>query len=466
MIKDLVTIYITNYNYEKYIERAINSCLVQTYKKIEIIIYDDGSRDKSRNIINKYSSHPKITSIYQRTIGLVKTCNKALYSCQGEFIIRLDADDWLDENAISIMIEKLKKNPEANFIFPDYYEVDQHGLISKLIRRHDFKNVSLKDQFAHGACTLFRVKALKKIGGYDETFSCQDGVNIWLKFLKKNKPLNVNLPLFFYRKHSSSLTTNYKKIAKNRNEILKVKTKKIKKNIIGIIFVRGKKFDKYTNNFEKIGKKNLIELALIRLERVKKISKIILCSPDTNSKSFIKKNKLKKTIFIERPVNLANSNVSIFNSIKLCIDKYENKFKKKVDHLIISKVITPFLEHTHLENAINTCEIFDLDAVIGIRPREEIFFRHNGRTLSPLRHKDSNYDKDANVKILIEAQQIYSEAGNFLVIKKNKIKKIDNMKTLKIGHEILGELSSFVIKNNFDLKLARLIFRNKKMLEK
>ncbi len=464
MIQNLVTIYITNYNYEKYIDRAINSCINQTYKNIEIIIYDDGSKDNSKKIISKYSSHPKITSIYQKTIGLVKTCNKALYSCKGEFIVRLDADDWFDENAISIMVEKLKKNPDSNFIFPDYYEVDQHGLISKLIRRHDFKNVSLKDQFAHGACTLFRVSSLKKVGGYDETFTCQDGVNIWLKFLKKNNPLNINLPLFFYRKHSSSLTTNYEKIAENRNKILKANTKKNKKNVVGIVFIRGKKFDKYTNNFEKIGKKNLIELTLLRLERVKKISKVILCSPDLSSKNIIKKNNLKKTIFIERDANLANSNVSIYDSIKLCINKYENKFKKKIDNLIISKVVTPFLDHMHLENAMNTCEIFNLDAVIGIRPRDEVLFRHNGKTLSPLRYNDSIYDKDTNVKILIEAQQIYSEAGNFLVIKKNKIKEIDNLKKLRIGHEILSEISSFEIKNDFDLKLAKLISKNKKLL--
>ena len=465
MIKDLVTIYITNFNYEKYIERAINSCINQTYKNIEIIIYDDGSSDNSKKIISKYSSHPKITSIYQRTIGLVKTCNKALYSCKGEFIVRLDADDWFDENAILIMVEKLKKNPKSNFIFPDYYEVDQHGLISKLIRRHDFKNVKLKDQFAHGACTLFRVNSLKKVGGYDETFTCQDGVNIWLKFLNKNKPLNINLPLFYYRKHTSSLTTNYKKIASNRNMILKAKTEKIKKNTIGIVFIRGKKFDEYTNNYEKIGNKNLIELTLMRLERVKQIKKIILCSPDISSKNIIKKNNLKKTIFIERPVKLANSNVSLYDSIKLCINQYEKKYKNKIDSIIISKVITPFLEHTHIENAINTCEIFELDAVVGIRPRDEVLFRHNGKTLSPLRHHDSNYDKDSNIKILIEAQQIYSEAGNFLVIKKNKTQEIDNMKKLRIGHEILGELSSFEIKNNFDLKLARLIFKNKKTLD-
>ena len=119
----------------------------------------------------------------------------------------------------------------------------------------------------------------------------------------------------------------------------------------------------------------------------------------------------------------------------------------------------------HLENAMNTCEIFNLDAVIGIRPIDDVLFRHNGKTLSPLRYNDSIYDKDTNVKILIEAQQIYSEAGNFLVIKKNKIKEIDNLKKLKIGHEILGEISSFEIKNNFDLKLAKLISKNKKLLD-
>ena len=60
----LITIYITNHNYGKYIEKSINSVLNQTYKNFEIIIIDDGSTDNSRKIIEKFSKKKKIKIIY------------------------------------------------------------------------------------------------------------------------------------------------------------------------------------------------------------------------------------------------------------------------------------------------------------------------------------------------------------------------------------------------------------------
>ena len=59
---------------------------------------------------------------------------------------------------------------------------------------------------AHGACTLFKIETLKKIGGYDEEFNCQDGYDVWLKIINNFKISNINKPLFYYRQHSSSLT--------------------------------------------------------------------------------------------------------------------------------------------------------------------------------------------------------------------------------------------------------------------
>ena len=59
---------------------------------------------------------------------------------------------------------------------------------------------------AHGACTMFKTSVLKKIGGYDESFSCQDGYDIWLKIINNYQISNINNPLFFYRQHSLSLT--------------------------------------------------------------------------------------------------------------------------------------------------------------------------------------------------------------------------------------------------------------------
>ena len=64
----------------------------------------------------------------------------------------------------------------------------------------------------------FRRDILVNIGSYDEIFKCQDGYDIWLKFIQKYNPLNINLPLFYYRQHETSLSkkTGYQR-NKNKN---------------------------------------------------------------------------------------------------------------------------------------------------------------------------------------------------------------------------------------------------------
>ena len=66
MKKELVTVYITNFNYSEYIEKSIRSVLSQTYKNIEIIIVDDNSTDRSKEILKKFIKHPKIKIIFNK----------------------------------------------------------------------------------------------------------------------------------------------------------------------------------------------------------------------------------------------------------------------------------------------------------------------------------------------------------------------------------------------------------------
>ena len=61
------------------------------------------------------------------------------------------------------------------------------------------------------------------MGGYDKSFLCQDGYDLWIKFINKYKIKNINLPLFYYRRHTGSLSSNKSKILKTRSEIVKKK---------------------------------------------------------------------------------------------------------------------------------------------------------------------------------------------------------------------------------------------------
>ena len=138
-----VSIYILNFNYGKFIGQAIESCVDQSFKNIEIIIIDDGSTDNSKEIIQLYArKYPFIKTRFNKNQGLIKSCNHALKLAEGKYILRLDADDWLDRNAIEIMFNKMEKNKKIELLFPDYYEIDENNNVLHTIRRHDFKKVN------------------------------------------------------------------------------------------------------------------------------------------------------------------------------------------------------------------------------------------------------------------------------------------------------------------------------------
>ena len=143
-----VTIYITNHNYGDYIEKSIFSVLRQTFKDFELIIIDDGSKDNSKKIINKFLiTNPEIIYISQKNRGLIVSNNVALNLAKGKYIMRLDADDWLHKDALMRMVKFLDSNNKVGLVFPDYYEVNERGLIIHKIQRHNFNKVKKYDQY-------------------------------------------------------------------------------------------------------------------------------------------------------------------------------------------------------------------------------------------------------------------------------------------------------------------------------
>ncbi|MGB6153005.1 MAG: glycosyltransferase family A protein, partial [Pricia sp.] len=120
----LVTVYITNYNYGKFIRTAIESLLNQSFQDFELIIIDDGSTDNSKDIIEEYETIDRISVIYQKNKGLNITNNVALKVSKGKYIVRLDADDYLEPTALEDMANALESDETLGLIFPNYFIVD------------------------------------------------------------------------------------------------------------------------------------------------------------------------------------------------------------------------------------------------------------------------------------------------------------------------------------------------------
>ena len=200
----VVTVYVTNYNYGRYLRQAVNSVLAQTYRNFELLIIDDGSTDNSRDIIAEYDGHAGIRIILQQNKGLNATNNVAVKAARGKYVMRLDADDFLDENALLVMTSLLDSDPSLALVFPDWYYVDAEGSITGQERRHNFQSeVTLLDQPAHGACTMIRRDCLIEVEAYGSAFRCQDGYELWLKIIDRYPVRNVNLPLFLSLIHIS-----------------------------------------------------------------------------------------------------------------------------------------------------------------------------------------------------------------------------------------------------------------------
>lgn len=131
MTKDLVSIILPCYNAEQYIEKFLNSLMIQDYKNLELIVIDDGSTDNSCNIINNYTSQVdfNIVYVYQENLGLPSAINKGLQYVRGEFFTWSDPDDYLHSHSISSKVNFLKndKNCEYGFVRTKVTFVDESG---------------------------------------------------------------------------------------------------------------------------------------------------------------------------------------------------------------------------------------------------------------------------------------------------------------------------------------------------
>ena len=132
-MKVKVSIITPVYNCEKYVERCINSLINQTYENIEIIMVDDGSKDKSAQIIKEcQKKSDKIIYIYQDNSGPGVARNRAIKEAGGKYILFVDADDYISEDYIKHLVETAEKN-NSELTIAGYTMVYENGKKEKKV---------------------------------------------------------------------------------------------------------------------------------------------------------------------------------------------------------------------------------------------------------------------------------------------------------------------------------------------
>ncbi|MBO6805954.1 glycosyltransferase [Thalassospira sp.] len=442
-----VTVYIANHNYERFVQFSIESVLKQTFEDWELIIIDDGSKDGSHAVIRKFEDHPKVKVVFQQQQGLNVTNNIALRLARGEYFMRLDADDTLAPEALETMTSVMDRNPNVGLVFPDFYHVDADGEIIELVRRHNFDDVALLDQPAHGACTMIRRACLEHLGGYDESYSCQDGVDLWLRFIEHFEVRNINLPLFYYRRHGSNLTRNESRLLATRAQILAKRANLENKSsrVVAVVPVRGKKMDPRSLELEELCGKPLIFWTIDSAVSTDRVDQVVVTSPDRDVLDIVSAHYDPKTVqCILRDQSLADINTDLSYTVRDVLEQLQQN-GATFEYCVTLLVESPFRNSLDIEMGIDVVAVFDTDCAVSVRPDLDNFYQHNGRGMQPIRR---------HAKLRLEREELYREAGQIYVAKTSFLLAENQIIGGRIGHFIVHEPAALRLTSELNWKIA------------
>ena len=160
--KPLVSILIASFNKDKYTERCIISCLKQSYKKIEIIFYDDGSSDNSITIAKKFNKLKKINILQNKkkkkfaefnTYPQINSYSKAFAKAKGTIITFLDSDDFYGKNKIKLIVDHFEQNRNLNIVFDlPIYTFENNKMLKSVKQNFKLRNKNIWPKFPPQSC--------------------------------------------------------------------------------------------------------------------------------------------------------------------------------------------------------------------------------------------------------------------------------------------------------------------------
>jgi glycosyltransferase involved in cell wall biosynthesis len=191
-----VSIIITNYNYSKYISRCIRSCLSQKHVNHEVIVVDDKSTDNSLETLKPFKNDIKLI-VNKENLGVAGASNKGFKAAKGQFVIRVDADDFVSSDMCYFMKEYLEANHDAFCVSCDYLLVDNHE--NTLERKY-----AEKDNISCGI--MYRNDLLIQFGAYDTSMRHREEENLRKRLGDFYKIHHLKIPFYRYRMHNTNKT--------------------------------------------------------------------------------------------------------------------------------------------------------------------------------------------------------------------------------------------------------------------
>ena len=213
------SVVLTAFNAEKFLSDAIQSVLNQTLTDLEFILANDGSTDRSLEVMKKFQEKDsRIIIDDHENMGMAESVNRILKFAKSDLIARIDADDIMIPDRLQKQYDFLQNHPEISMVSSNVLMIGEEnqplgiqGNVADLITADDTKRYVTENKviiFPHTACT-FRKDHVVEVGGYDGQYWPADDMELFNRVAENNKGA-VMMPevLMKYRIHGSSIVTS------------------------------------------------------------------------------------------------------------------------------------------------------------------------------------------------------------------------------------------------------------------
>ncbi len=231
MSEPLVSVLMPCYNVEEYVEESLNSILNQTYRNLEVVVINDCSKDNTSQILERIAKQDtRIRLIHnEENLKLIKTLNKGITLCNGEYIARMDSDDIALPTRIEREVDFLEKNRDHDIVSTLFY-----AFRSANPSRRDLHTSPLHDDelraymlFKSGIChpaVMIRKRVFTELGlSFGSEYLHVEDYALWSEAIYKTKLANINEPLLLYRVHANQVSSLHEDLqTENKKKVFRI----------------------------------------------------------------------------------------------------------------------------------------------------------------------------------------------------------------------------------------------------
>jgi glycosyltransferase involved in cell wall biosynthesis len=212
MLPPKVSVVIPTYNHARYLPYALNSVINQSYPNLEVLVIDDGSTDRTAELVKPYRSI--INYVYKKNGGTPSALNLGLSLATGKYICWLSADDMLIEEKVAKQVGLMDSDPSLGFSYTSYVVIDAKGTKQYDVNspyfpdRQEMVTKLMEGCFINGSSVMMRSSALKIVGNFDENLPQAHDYDLWFRFIRHFACGFLAERLLAYRWHGENMSQN------------------------------------------------------------------------------------------------------------------------------------------------------------------------------------------------------------------------------------------------------------------